>query len=227
MRKLLVGSVASLMIMGGALPAHADHAWETYHWGRTGNPFTVKVVDSVTGVWDGLLGPVAGDWSASNVVDVSIESGATGTLTRLLCSPPSGKVRACNLNYGPTLWFGLATITLSGGHITSGSVQVNDFYFTGSFGNNTARRHVLCQEVGHTLGLDHTRETSCMDDTNSTLNDPAYVGPNAHDFEQLSAIYAHADSTNTTSQASAGPGLIDRIINRDGNRTVVTIIFWV
>jgi hypothetical protein len=29
-------------------PAHAAHAWEGYHWARTGGSFTLKVVDCLT-----------------------------------------------------------------------------------------------------------------------------------------------------------------------------------
>ena len=59
----------------------------------------------------------------------------------------------------------------------------------------------MCQEVGHTLGLDHQDEIfdnpnlgTCMDYT----NDPASnQHPNAHDYEQLEAMYAHLDGTTT------------------------------
>ena len=65
----------------------------------------------------------------------------------------------------------------------------------------------MCQEVGHTFGLDHQDENfnnanlgTCMDYTN---NPTTNQHPNTHDYEQLEIIYSHLDSTTTVSQASA------------------------
>lgn len=219
----MIAVVAALGL--SATGARADHDWNGYHWARTSNPFSLAIVDSVTGVWDSLLSQVSGDWTQSSVLNTSVTAGATGTLEQLLCQPVSRKIRSCSFSYGPTLWFGLASVWLSGGHITQATVQVNDFYFTGSYGNNVARRHVLCQEVGHTLGLDHHRQASCMDDTNSTLNNTSYQSPNAHDYAQLEAIYAHSDSTSTTGARVSGEPTV--IVEREGSLTRVTSIFWV
>jgi hypothetical protein len=59
----------------------------------------------------------------------------------------------------------------------------------------------MCQEVGHTLGLDHQDENfdnpnlgTCMDYT----KDPSTnQHPNQHDYDELVAVYTHLDSTNT------------------------------
>ena len=64
----------------------------------------------------------------------------------------------------------------------------------------------MCQEVGHTLGLDHQDEDfnnpplgSCMDYT----SDPTpNQHPNQHDYEQLEIIYAHLDAVTTLKQIS-------------------------
>ncbi len=61
---------------------------------------------------------------------------------------------------------------------------------------------VMCQEIGHTLGLDHQDENfsnanlgTCMDYTSDPSTNQR---PNAHDYEQLVSIYSqHLDSTNT------------------------------
>jgi hypothetical protein len=59
----------------------------------------------------------------------------------------------------------------------------------------------MCQEVGHTLGLDHQDEDfnnpnlgTCMD---YTSNPDSNQHPNQHDYDQLAAIYSHLDSVNT------------------------------
>ena len=69
----------------------------------------------------------------------------------------------------------------------------------------------MCQEVGHTFGLDHQDETfdnanlrTCMDYTNDPSTNQY---PNQHDYDQLAAIYAHPDSTTTVGQTvQSGPG---------------------
>lgn len=221
MKRLLI-VMAACALTAAATPASADHAWEGYHWGRTANPFTLRLVDSVTGSWDALLPTVATDWSRSNVLDLSTEPGADDLITRLLCQPVRGKVRVCSANYGPNFWFGLATVWISNGHISQATTQVNDFYFTGSYANDVARRHVLCQEVGHDLGLDHHRQASCMDDTNTTLNLTTHQSPNAHDLDQLAATYGHKDSSN--SYASARSTVVTDLGN---GTTVIRFIDWV
>ncbi len=62
----------------------------------------------------------------------------------------------------------------------------------------------MCQEVGHTFGLDHQDEVfdnsplgTCMDYT----NDPTpNQHPNQHDYDQLELIYAHLDTITTINQ---------------------------
>ena len=61
----------------------------------------------------------------------------------------------------------------------------------------------MCQEVGHTFGLDH-QDTSgislnaCMDYyQNTSSSDTKSTTPNPHDYDQLVTIYSHLDSTTT------------------------------
>jgi hypothetical protein len=224
--------IAGLALIGALMVsvnpgAQASHAWGNIHWGRTSNPFSLKIVDSVVGTWDPLLRAVSSDWSASSVINTSIQNGNTSLAQRLNCGPISGKIRVCNANYGPNLWFGLATVWVRSGHVFQAVTQVNDHYFKGQYGNKTARRHVLCQEVGHDFGLGHHKQPSCMDDTNSTLNNPSYLRPNSHDYQQLVSIYSHTDSVNTAGRSSAsGIRLPDRV-RHVGADTILTYILWV
>ncbi len=59
----------------------------------------------------------------------------------------------------------------------------------------------MCQEVGHTFGLDHQDENfnnanlgTCMDYTNDPSSNQH---PNQHDYAQLETIYSHLDSTTS------------------------------
>lgn len=186
-----------------AAPAHAAHAWVNYHWPRSSNPFTLSFSTSVSSTWSSLVTKVIGEWDA-----VTQYKAGTFDVVDFTKVTQGAKLKISSGNYGANGWFGLATVRINilTGHISDAEVKVNDFYFTGTYGNDVARDHVLCQEVGHTLGLDHNRIVllfgrSCMNDDNGTLNNTSFQTPNAHDAEQLNSIYAHADSGVTSSGA--------------------------
>ena len=179
--------------------AFATHSWGGYHWARTANPFTLKLADNLSSSWDPYLVTTSSDWSQSSVLDTTI---VPGSQSARRCRPTSGRVEVCNYRYGNNGWLGLAQIWVSGLHITQGVTKVNDTYFNTSKYNTPAWKNlVMCQEVGHTLGLDHQDENfynsplgTCMDYT----SDPTpNQHPNQHDYEQLELIYAHLDSFTT------------------------------
>jgi hypothetical protein len=180
-----------------AVPASASHSWGNYHWARTRNPFPVQLGNNLDSRWSPYLEAVAADWSASSVLDTPVTAGRYGPGA---CGWTAGRVEVCNGAYGQTGWSGFARIGLtSDGHITQGQVQVNDTYAR----SDTGMRHVMCQEVGHTLGLGHTSEdgssqNTCMDYSGSRTS----TRPNGHDYDQLEAIYAHLDSTTTVGQSA-------------------------
>lgn len=187
-----------------ALPslAHASHSWGNYHWARTNNPFALKLGDNVSSVWDSYLGTTAFDWDQSSVLNASIVGGGT---TSRRCRPTAGRDEVCNYKYGNNGWLGVAQIWISGSHITQGTVKVNDTYFNTTKYNTSAWKSlVMCQEVGHTLGLDHQDENfnngdlgTCMDySSDPTLNQH----PNQHDYDQLEVIYSHLDSVTSVGQ---------------------------
>jgi hypothetical protein len=176
-----------------------SHSWGGYHWARTTSSFTLDVGDNVSSEWDGVLNTTISDWTQSTVLNLNKVAGAATTKR---CKGSSGKVEVCNARYGNNGWLGIASISLSGGHISSGTVKLNDTYFSSPQYNTTAWRNLVsCQEVGHTLGLDHQDENfdnpplgTCMDYT----SDPSpNQHPNAHDYDQLKTIYQHLDSTTT------------------------------
>lgn len=207
-----IGVFIAVGIAAAATAVEANHSWNGYHWARTANPFTLKLGDNVSSAWDGYLATSSIDWSASSVLDTAI---AAGQKDPRRCKPTAGRVEVCSAKYGKNGWLGVAQIWASGNHITQGTVKVNDTYFTTAQYNKPAWKNlVMCQEIGHTLGLDHQDEIfdnpnlgTCMDYT----GDPdgtryAQLGnehPNAHDYEELEVIYAHLDSFTTLGQAIA------------------------
>ncbi|TAL49266.1 hypothetical protein EPN83_01875 [Patescibacteria group bacterium] len=201
-------TVVTLLSLVGAftLVADASHSWGSYHWARTVNPFTLKLGDNVSFAWDPFLATASGDWTQSSILNTTVVSGSTDSRR---CRATNGRVEVCSNRYGNNGWLGIASIWISGSHITKGTVRVNDTYFNTSRYNTPGwRGFVMCQEVGHTFGLDHQDEDfynsnlgSCMDysgDPDGTINGQlSNEHPNNHDYEQLETIYAHLDSSAT------------------------------
>ncbi len=212
MKKIIfVFSIVLFVTFLASTTTEASHSWGNYHWARTANPFTLQLVDSVVAGWNSYLGTTSTDWSVSTALDTTIVSGDDSSSTRKRCPAVLGKDRICNATYGNDGWLGLAQVWVySDGHIAQGVVKTNDTYFNTAKYNTPAWKNlVMCQEVGHTLGLDHQDEIfsnvnlgTCMDYTNAPaggiVNNFNYGSsnehPNTHDYDQLGIIYSHFDS---------------------------------
>jgi hypothetical protein len=243
MRKTVLALVATAVCMAiTAGTAAASHSWGGYHWARTSNPFTVQLGDNVSGPWDSMLRTASTDWSTSRVLDTSVVAGGTDAKR---CNPTLGRVEVCSYNYGGKQWLGVASIWLQSGstHIVQGTVKNNDFYFGGNSHyqyayNNTAQmQHVICQEIGHTFGLDHQDESgislnTCMDYYhNTSASDTKSTHPNAHDYDELAIIYNHLDSTTTVGSAAFSPfGTTTRtskvVAHLAGGARLITYTSW-
>ena len=210
-RRLLLVLVAVVLL---AVPVFANHSWGNYHWARTSNPFTVKIHENMTAVWEPYLANAVQDWNASNVFAFSVLWDSPLTTARK-CGSTAGRIEICNTKYGQNGWLGIAGISISGSHITKAYTKLNDTYYAMAQYNTPAwRQMVVCQEIAHDIGLDHQDEAfdnanlgSCMDYTNdpdggaggASSNDPSNESPNSHDFQQIATIYSHTDSTTTLS----------------------------
>jgi hypothetical protein len=209
--RFAAGLLASAAVAATSGSAIADHAWENLHWARTSNPFTVVLGDNLSSSWDSYLAVAAGDWSARP--DLMFMDIRPGVVTNpKTCKPASGRVEICNAKYGLNGWVGIASVwSVSGGHIVQGTVKMNESYYALSRYNTPEwRQLVLCQEIGHTLGLDHQDENfnntnlgTCMDYSNTTTGQ---THPNLHDYDQLEEIYSHLDTTNTSSGFNTSRG---------------------
>lgn len=192
-RALVLGTAVAAL----AVPALATHSWGGYHWARTSNAeLAIAVGDNVDSRWDAYLQGAVNDWNKSTVIQSPLVAGSTNPKN---CKAVAGTIQVCNSSYGRTGWLGIASISLSGGHISQGTTKLNDTYFNSATYNTPAwRAMVTCQEIGHDYGLDHQDEDfnnpnlgTCMDYT----NDPSTnQHPNAHDYDELLTIYNHVDS---------------------------------
>jgi hypothetical protein len=240
-RRWLAVGLASVLLVGLPSIVAASHSWGGYHWARTSNQFTLQLDDNVSSIWDGYLAKASSDWTKSSVLDTRV---AIGTANPRKCRATLGRVVVCNAGYGNTGWLGVAQIWISGGtHITQGTVKVNDTYFNTSTYNTPAwRQMVMCQEIGHTFGLDHQDENftntnlgTCMDYTNDpsgtarTNGTLANTSPNQHDYDELGIIYAHLDSTTTVRAVVTSSPSLDGSdwgrqvrVSKDGRTSVFT-----
>jgi hypothetical protein len=234
---------ATVVAAAAASPALANHSWNGYHWARTANPFALKLGTNLTSAeWQSRLSQTSSDWSKSNVLDTTIVAGQARNRN---CRPTSGRNEICNASYGNNGWLGVATIWLQSGssHIVQGTVKVNDYYLgpgaSYTYNNSAEREHVMCQEVGHTFGLDHQSTSgqslnTCMDYyQNASDSDTRSTTPSQHDYDELATIYSHLDSSTTVGAAPASrlvptgqmgeSKYVDRLAN---GLTRITYVRW-
>ncbi|WP_219892640.1 hypothetical protein [Aquisediminimonas profunda] len=228
-RALCAGAMLTLAC---TTPAVANHAWtingKQLHWARTANPVKPTVDYKLdNNLWGPYLSPALAGWNKSNIATdpdvVEFILGNPVSVDANSCPGTAGRVTVCNYAYGATGWLGVAVVEYDDvtGHIQFASVKMNDTYFNMSTYNKPAwRASVLCQEIGHTLGLSHQdtknfnpdlkdiygRQT-CMD---YTAKPDGNEWPNLHDYQQLASIYSHLDSITTTSTTSAVLNYPDR-----------------
>ncbi|MGQ0741282.1 MAG: hypothetical protein ACT4OG_03160 [Alphaproteobacteria bacterium] len=249
-RRALLGAVIVAPLFALATPVIASHSWSTYHWKRTTSELTVPVGENVDSAWDSYLATAVADWNQSTVINSPLVPGSTRAKS---CRAVAGTIQACSAKYGNTGWLGIATIWLSGGHISQATTKVNDTYFnTATYNTPAWRALVMCQEIAHDYGLDHQDENfnnanlgTCMDYTSNPSGPPSNEHPNAHDYEQLLLIYNHLESSfsarqmPSVSEPGDTPAEWGRPIRflRDGRphvferiegpgRKVITHVFW-
>jgi hypothetical protein len=214
-RRALILVSALTLVMTLPVTVSANHSWGGYHWARTANPFTLKLGDNVSSVWDPILVTTSSDWSASTVLDTTIVNG--GSRSVKLCDATTGQVQVCNSRYGSNGWLGVASIWASGSHITKATVKLNDTYFSTAYYNTGPWRNLVsCQEVGHTFGLAHQDENfsnanleTCMDYTNDPTTNQH---PNAGDYDELLCIYdptSAGKTLSTLTHSCVGTGHLD------------------
>ena len=202
-KKTLAKSALLVALTAASISAYATHSWNGYHWARTTSSFTLQTLDSTVSNsnanWPFLLATAASQWSQSTKLDLHVVPYTNSSTSRKKCSAVSGKIRVCNASYGNNGWLGLASINLnSSGHISQGTAKMNDSYSSDWTSDPNEGKHVMCQEVGHTFGLDHqstdgSSQGTCMDYSQS----PSSTAPNAHDYSELVTIYGHTDSSNS------------------------------
>lgn len=196
--------LAAAAMLFASSAAFASHQWGSYHFERDGvDTLTLSIGNNHdaggTPNWSAILGDVVADWGNGTGGYGGAHFDTVGT------SGGSGNIESYNDNYGDNGWLGLARIWITRGknkHITRGEALVNDSYVTlagyDGFDQPVEWEQVMCQEIGHTFGLDHNNEGSVggtPDDTcmNTDIRPLRYPTPNIHDTEMFDSdgMYAH------------------------------------
>lgn len=216
MHRVALAATAALIAV---VPASANHSWGGYHWAGNGRELTLKVNTSITAQWNASIVNAISDWNKST--ELTLNS-ATASSDPKKCNPIAGQILVCNAAYGRRGWLGLASIWLdSRGHIVQGTTKLNDSYHDSAPYNSPSWRSlVACQEIGHDFGLDHQDANfdnanlgTCMDYTSNPDGPPANTSPNAHDYDELKAVYNHDDGYTT---ATFGTNFGIRQVGRPG-----------
>lgn len=207
-RRLAAVATGLALVLFSGSAVLADHAWGPYHWERSGNPLNLDIRSNLT-AYGGNLDAALIDWDRSTVLSFPPVSTGAG-LDK--CGAVNGRVEVCNDAYGYRRggWLGVATIWADGGHIVKATVQLNDTFLGDGapYSSNAWRQMVMCQEIGHTFGLDHQDEDfynanldTCMDYTNRPDSNQ---DPNAHDYQMLEGIYGHPDGSTSGGGGDSG-----------------------
>ena len=251
MRRVVVGVVALTVLLLGAVPVMANNTWAEYHWADGvdlhDGSISLSLIDDLTaystenglvlGDWDGGPGPLALASTKAAVIDrpVACDNVNTGAAGDAI----SGTIHVCNDVYGENGWLGLARIWIAGdGHIEAGVALMNDSYTFKAdsvYNNPVAWQHVLCQEIGHTFGLDHQgspRKQSCMNDRWG-LTSIDFDSPNQHDYDTLNEIYGSGDAGDGDGSKPCNPnrkncpanGANVTVTPRAGGGWIVTFTF--
>ena len=205
------GMCAALLLLAvfAMLPKQvgASHVWGPYHWLRTSSAIRnipVRRLHSAT--WVTRYNTAMTDWRRASMTKIKPYTAFIGPQSPS-CPMVTGQISSCDGSYGGNGWLGLATINISGSHITRGKSQVNNSYFNMAAYNTVPwRQFVICQEIGHNFGLGHVNVVfnnpntgSCMDYTNdpdggaggASGSDPNNMHPNAHDYALINAKHNH------------------------------------
>lgn len=187
---------AFLLLPSAAVAGHEWGSNPPYHWSGTGER-TISMNDGTpppvgASPWTSYIFNAESDWEASP--RISLVTQVWGG-----CQDYGGAINVCAADYADSCgdspqgsWVGCAGLSVytPSNHIAKGSVRF-DNVVSGWNWTSERRSHVVCMEIGHTLGLQHrTDVSSCMYNPISTGDSP---DPDAHDYSVINTSHGHND----------------------------------
>lgn len=194
----LPGLLALLVVGPLVAGVGASSSFNGARWDTNGRGLSLQLGDEVDNGWDSYLKRAAGEWSKSKQVNLKVgRSGGNCTMER-------GRVEVCNGDWSRENWLGLTIADIDGErHIYRALVLMNDHYFDQPpYDRTDAKRHTMCQEVGHSLGLDHRYSKTCMNDRE--IFGRAYDSPSKTDYRELEQLYGRRTRSAATPDAARG-----------------------
>ena len=141
--------VASFAVTTATL-VHAKNQWSCWHWSKN----TIAVQTLASGYWGMIISSEFNDWEGGTCLTFSNGSEIQGDANF----------------YGNTGWLGIARILqydAGACEILKADALMNRSFLDGGSYDELDDRHVTCQEIGHTVGLDHRKgpkNQTCMND---------------------------------------------------------------
>lgn len=196
-RRGLPGLLALLVAGPLVAGAGASSQFNGARWETNGRGLSLELGSELDNGWDSYLNRSANEWSQSR--DVNLRVAGSGGNT---CQMERGRVEVCNGTYRNDRWLGLTIADIDGNrNIYRALVLMNDYYFDqNSYDRSDAKRHTMCQEVGHAMGLDHRYSKTCMNDRE--IFGRAYDSPSNADYDRLADLYDGRNRSASTADAA-------------------------
>ncbi len=204
----LVG-VLALMIAGPLVGvAGASGDFNGARWATDGRGLSLDVGSELGNGWGRYLRRAASEWSQSKFVKLDVGGSGGG------CQIERGRVEVCNGTYRNDKWLGLTIADIdSNRRIYRAVVLMNDHYFDQRYYDRSdAKRHTMCQELGHAMGLDHRYRKTCMNDRE--IFGRAYDSPSKADYRRLADLYGggpRAASLTVDDPAAGGAAAVETV----------------
>lgn len=156
-KKSIIWGTLTALLLGANIHLVSAHDWFSFHWHKR----TLGTRMAVSSTFASAAEAARADWSNNTIVNLQRVNFHTD-------------LSVFDGNFGDTGWGGLASVqgvTLDGFHclipplfcqMTHAHAMLNTFYrWSSGSGTTSSARGVFCQEIGHTLGLDHSPH-GCM-----------------------------------------------------------------
>lgn len=179
-------------------PLEDTNSWSHWHW--TSSTTAINIIDNTDGSTYNVE-QVVESWNDLNIPFTLVYSHWSDNIDY------NGAPRVDVYEQFGNGWLGLARVlTFDGTHIHKAEVFINPLMILDEKYNDDAIKHVMCQEIGHTLGLDHIIFETCMDDCQwastsehwiECIKDQRRTLPHKQDACQLNALI-HDDSDEVT-----------------------------